>query len=172
MAPVYWSEKGYHTPSSYKVFLEGEYDEKMSIEDAHCVVIPDHANEIILEVRHMTSENKPITIFTAKEKNLLKNEFSSANSEWDILMPEKAYSDNDGIFKLQIPTVEEDNNRMQPNKNEKCVLYSDSISTDIIRVPLYRSECENSKRFVLRISGLTSPSLDEKLLIRLIGYTA
>ena len=173
MAPVYWSDYGYHTPQSYTLVDGKKYSDEMSIEDNHCVVIPDHATEIILEIRHYTENNNPIAIFTAKDKDSLKYQIDDSNDFVFNVSDAYEYDSTNGVHKLSIPSISDDNsNRFQPNQFEKCLLYSESNTVNTIKVPLYRSDCENSKKFALRVSGILTPSLTEKLFIRLIGYTA
>ena len=174
MAPVYWSDKGYHTPLVYQnAVIEGvegevELDERISEESPAYVVIPDHANEVILEVRHKTESNSPIAIFTAKNKNLLKD---TNGGDFDFgFNVGNTYVQNGDSYQIGLPSIIEDDNSMTPNENEKCVLYSDSNTVTTIKLPLYRSDYENGKMFAIRVAGLKQSST-EKMMIRLIGYS-
>ena len=163
---VCWSDNGYHTPVKYDTNADD------SITDEMTVVVPDHANEIILEVRHQTESGNPIAIFAAKDASLLTDVVVENNATSDFnagfTANESAYGTNG---KLIIPSfVDNNTNFMLPNSNEKCLLYSDSNEVSTIRVPLYRSKYESGKMFALRVSGVKA-SDTEKLMIRLIGYS-
>ena len=166
LTPVYWSEKGYHTPMYYS---DININEKLS--DELTVVIPDHATEAILEVRHQTSTNNPIAIFTAKDISCLSevvNEGCISDFETGFESMDNPYDENGNLI---IPSFNEQNkNLMIPNSQEKCLLYSDNNEVSTIRVPLYRSKYESGKMFSLRVSGVKA-SNTEKLMIRLIGYS-
>lgn len=174
MSPVYWSEKGYHTPTSY----ESGIDERILATDKNYVVIPDHASEVILEVRHFTNSNNKIAIFAANNASQLKNIVVENtdpenpiifNNIFDVgMIPESVYNTNG---KLDIPTISVENNFFTPGENEKCVLLSDDNSVDIIRLPLYRSDNESGKMFAMRIAGVKNER-NENILIRLLGYSA
>ena len=174
MAPVYWSDKGYHTPLSYEDAIisgvDGEVvlDERIAEDSSAYIVIPDHANEVILEVRHKTETNSPIAIFTAKDKNLLKD-VNGGDFDFGFNIG-NTYVQNGNSYQIGLPTIIEDNNSMTPNENEKCVLFSDTNSVETIKLPLYRSDYENGKMFAIRIAGIKQSST-EKVMIRLIGYS-
>lgn len=166
LTPVYWSENGYHTPLNYP---DININEKLN--DGMIVVIPDHANEAILEVRHMTASNNPIAIFTAKDISCLSdvvNEEITSDFDAGFESVDNPYDINGNLI---IPSFTQENkNLMMPNSQEKCLLYSDSNEVSTIRVPLYRSKYESGKMFSIRVSGVKA-SNTEKLMIRLIGYS-
>ena len=173
MSPVYWSNKGYHTPLNYSNGI----DERIRSTDKNYVVIPDHATEVILEVRHLTNTNNQIAIFAANDASQLKNiVVENPDTENPILfdnvfdigmIPESVYTNG----KLDIPVISTENNFLTPGENEKCVLFSDTNSVDVIRLPLYRSDKESGKMFALRIAGIKNME-NENILIRLLGYSA
>ena len=166
LTPVYWSENGYHTPLNYS---DININEKLN--DDSTVVIPDHANEVILEVRHMTASNNPVAIFTAKDISCLSdviNEEIISDFDAGFVSVDNPYDENGNLI---IPSFTQENkNLMIPNSQEKCLLYSDSNEVTTVRVPLYRSKYESGKMFSLRVSGVKATNT-EKLMIRLIGYS-
>lgn len=203
---VYGSKKGYHKPVSYShgnLYIPSPSNDNWTDEDdvkynsirlddginnrkilresiSDAVVLPDHAVEAILEVRHKSSS--PIAIFSSHNVDLYKD-INSSDETRVFNLENIDYGSSRGYYNvressistyytLNSPSIDESSNSnlLTPNSYEKCILYSDSDSIDIIRVPLYRTNLENGKSFSLRLSGI-KPSDTERIIVRLIGYT-
>ena len=180
-------------------FAEVTIDE--TVQDADKIVLPVHAQSLILEVEHKTSDNSPIGIFYANEFNQLglllsglkTKETNGTNTFNDASVGNSVYTSSNGVYKqtmadslatstaafhsLSQSIIE--NEKLTPScfyaaESEKPVFLSNVSETRLIEVPLHKSNYNSLKHFSLRFANIkpTTPNAKNSLVLRVIGYRA
>lgn len=162
-------------------FTEVTIDER--IQDASKVVLPAHAQSIILEVEHKTTDASPVGIFYANEfrelglliSGLATQESSNTNSYLNTSITNSVYTQTSGVYKQSMgvsvgdsDTTKSfhslsksiaDNEKLSPScfcaaTNEKPIFLSNTSETRLIEVPIHKSNYSSLKHFCLRLSNI------------------
>lgn len=171
-------------------FEEVPIDE--TIQENEKITIPNHAQSIILEVEHKTSDNSPVGIFYANEFNQLgllisglptkESENDSGGSLEDPDLTNSEYTSSNGTYKHTMGTslassepttfhsLEksiEENKKLKPScfyaaENEKTLFLSATSETRLIEVPLHKSNYNSLKHFSLRFANIKPTTPDIK----------
>lgn len=147
------------------------------------VIIPNHAQSVILQVHHQTSGNNNLSIYTAKDlkslndQQMIEKTVETTTPDGEIItetITEIIQKNNqqysfpfDIINDEEIPSLKQ---QTCMNKNVKLLYSSSESGCQTIEVPLYKTSINQIKGFSLRLSNLKCGNTPDKFLIRVIGY--
>lgn len=147
------------------------------------VIIPNHAQSVILQVHHQTAGNNNLSIYTAKDlkslndQQMIEKTVETTTPDGEIItetITEIIQKNNqqysfpfDIINDEEIPSLKQ---QTCMNKNVKLLYSSSESGCQTIEVPLYKTSINQIKGFSLRLSNLKCGNTPDKFLIRVIGY--
>lgn len=147
------------------------------------VIIPNHAQSIILQVHRQTAGNNNLSIYTAKDlkslndQQMIEKTVETTTPDGEIItetITEIIQKNNqqysfpfDIINDEEIPSLKQ---QTCMNKNVKLLYSSSESGCQTIEVPLYKTSINQIKGFSLRLSNLKCGNTPDKFLIRVIGY--
>lgn len=146
------------------------------------VIIPNHAQSVILQVHRQTAGNN-LSIYTAKDlkslndQQMIEKTVETTTPDGEIItetITELIQKNNqqysfpfDIINDEEIPSLKQ---QTCMNKNVKLLYSSSESGCQTIEVPLYKTSINQIKGFSLRLSNLKCGNTPDKFLIRVIGY--
>lgn len=140
------------------------------IDTQNQLVIPEHANSLLLQVHRQTNDNSFVAMYLANDIQNLKGLYDVSTTE--DTQGESSSNQNQGYFfpfelNKTLPTIL-DNSCI--NDTEKVIYNSNHSGCTVIEVPLYKSTIDGAKGFVIRLANTPCGNTEDKFLIRVIGY--